>query len=55
MQTDGNLVVYSSTDIALWSSGTGGHSGNTSLVLTPDALLVVQGPRGHCGPTAFEG
>ena len=46
MQTDGNLVVYSSTDIALWSSGTGGHSGNTSLVLTPDALLVVQGPSG---------
>ena len=25
MQTDGNLVVYSASNVALWSSGTGGH------------------------------
>ncbi len=46
MQTDGNLVVYSSTGVARWSSGSGGHTGNINLMLLASAGLVVNGPSG---------
>lgn len=47
MQSDGNLVVYSSSGGTLWSSGTGGHSGSVALVLQDDAALVIDGPSGE--------
>jgi hypothetical protein len=46
MQTDGNLVVYSPTGAALWSSGSGGHSGTINLSLLNNGDLVVNGPAG---------
>jgi hypothetical protein len=46
MQSDGNLVVYSSSDVALWSSRTGGHSGVFSLSLQDTARMVINGPSG---------
>ncbi|OIJ97810.1 hypothetical protein BIV25_13470 [Streptomyces sp. MUSC 14] len=48
MQTDGNLVVYSSTGTALWSTHTNGHSGAYFLV-QDDGNLVVYGAGG--GPS----
>jgi subtilase family serine protease len=48
MQTDGNLVVYSSTGTALWSTHTNGHSGAYFLV-QDDGNLVVYGSGG--GPS----
>jgi hypothetical protein len=46
MQTDGNLVVYSLTNTALWSSRSGGHSGAFDLTLLDNAGLVVSGRGG---------
>jgi pseudomonalisin len=34
MQTDGNLVVYSSAGNALWDSGTAGHAGAYAVMHT---------------------
>ncbi|MFB7503898.1 hypothetical protein [Streptomyces broussonetiae] len=48
MQTDGNLVVYSSSGSALWSTHTSGHSGAYFLV-QDDGNLVVYGSGG--GPS----
>ncbi|WP_256725499.1 hypothetical protein [Streptomyces sp. IMTB 2501] len=45
MQSDGNLVVYSSTGTALWSSHTSGHSGAYFLV-QDDGNLVVYSSTG---------
>ncbi|MGW1049393.1 hypothetical protein [Streptomyces sp. NPDC002521] len=45
MQSDGNLVVYSSTGSALWSSHTSGHSGAYFLV-QDDGNLVVYSSTG---------
>lgn len=41
MQTDGNLVVYTSANKAIWSSGTAGTGSNNRLVLQTDGNLVV--------------
>ncbi|MGW4561272.1 hypothetical protein ACWEN3_02335 [Streptomyces sp. NPDC004561] len=43
MQTDGNLVVYSSTGSALWSTHTNGHSGAYFMV-QDDGNMVVYAP-----------
>lgn len=40
MQTDGNLVLYSSSNVALWASGTDGNPG-ARLALQPDGNLVI--------------
>lgn len=40
MQTDGNLVVYSSTGVPLWYSGTGGYSGAATYV-QDDGNVVI--------------
>jgi RHS repeat-associated protein len=39
-QSDGNFVVYTSTNVPLWASGTGGQGG-TSLQFQTDGNLVV--------------
>ncbi|MGW1157642.1 hypothetical protein ACWD48_05245 [Streptomyces sp. NPDC002519] len=48
MQTDGNLVVYSSTGSALWSTHTNGHAGAYFLV-QDDGNMVIYGAGG--GPS----
>ncbi|MDT0464563.1 hypothetical protein [Streptomyces gibsoniae] len=48
MQSDGNLVVYSSTGSALWSTHTNGHSG-AYLLVQDDGNMVVYGAGG--GPS----
>ena len=40
MQTDGNLVVYSSTGVPLWNSGTSGYSGAATYV-QDDGNVVI--------------
>ncbi len=40
MQTDGNLVLYTTADVPVWSSGTYG-SGATRLVMQDDGNLVL--------------
>ncbi|WP_063789893.1 hypothetical protein [Streptomyces sp. MMG1121] len=45
MQTDGNLVVYSSGGSALWSTHTNGHSG-ASFLVQDDGNMVVYGSGG---------
>ena len=40
LQTDGNLVLYSRSGRALWSSGTGGR-GASDLVMRNDGNLVL--------------
>jgi hypothetical protein len=47
IQTDGNLVVYSSGGVSLWSSHTSGHTGKITLVLEGSGNLVVRGPSGQ--------
>ncbi|MFF3513916.1 hypothetical protein [Streptomyces sp. NPDC002573] len=49
MQSDGNLVVYSSTGSALWSTHTNGHSG-AYLLVQDDGNMVVYGADG--GPSS---
>jgi hypothetical protein len=46
MQSDGNLVEYSNTGSALWSSGTSGNPG-ASLVLQPDGNMVIYSTTGQ--------
>ncbi|NCU30781.1 hypothetical protein EOM57_03160 [Candidatus Saccharibacteria bacterium] len=41
MQPDGNLVLYSNTDIALWYSGSFTDTGNVRLVIQSDGNMVV--------------
>ncbi|EST28365.1 hypothetical protein M878_22730 [Streptomyces roseochromogenus subsp. oscitans DS 12.976] len=48
MQTDGNLVVYSSTGSALWSTHTSGHTGAYAL-LQSDGNFVVYTSTGGPG------
>ncbi|MGW7817345.1 hypothetical protein ACWGLF_04255, partial [Streptomyces puniciscabiei] len=48
MQTDGNLVVYSSTGTALWSTHTNGHSG-AYAVMQNDGNFVVYTSTGGTG------
>ncbi|MFG3202878.1 hypothetical protein [Streptomyces sp. NPDC048192] len=48
MQTDGNLVVYTSGGTALWSTHTNGHTG-AYLLVQDDGNLVVYGAGG--GPS----
>ncbi|MER6564720.1 hypothetical protein ABT288_00565 [Streptomyces sp. NPDC001093] len=48
MQSDGNLVVYSSTGSALWSTHTNGHSGAYAL-LQSDGNFVVYASTGGPG------
>ncbi|WEO96705.1 hypothetical protein A6P39_023255 [Streptomyces sp. FXJ1.172] len=48
MQSDGNLVVYSSSGSALWSTHTNGHSGAYAL-LQSDANFVVYTSTGGPG------
>ncbi|PBC71061.1 VCBS repeat protein [Streptomyces sp. TLI_235] len=45
MQADGNLVVYSKANKALWASNTGGTPGATAIMQT-DGNLVVRRPDG---------
>jgi hypothetical protein len=45
MQSDGNLVVYSSTGSALWSSGTTSHPGAV-VTVQDDGNTVVYSPSG---------
>lgn len=53
MQSDGNLVIYTSTGHAQWASNTGGHSpASYSLALQPDANLVIYGPNGPVWATS---
>ncbi len=40
MQNDGNLVIYDSNGRPIWSSGTGGNTGDT-LVMQNDGNLVI--------------
>lgn len=40
MQTDGNLVLYSASNVPLWASGTDGNNG-ARLALQPDGNLVI--------------
>jgi hypothetical protein len=44
MQPGGNLVLYDTSRVPIWWSGTNGHSGTVDLVLQDDANLVVYGP-----------
>jgi hypothetical protein len=46
MQTDGNLVMYSGSSTARWSSGTNGHPG-AYLIVQPDGNVVVYAPNGQ--------
>jgi hypothetical protein len=43
MQGDGNLVLYSSTNVPLWNSGTGGNAGAYFVVQTDSNLVVYDG------------
>jgi hypothetical protein len=56
MQPTGNLAVVASGGQALWSAGTGGHSGSM-LVLQPNGNAVVQvpgsPPTGSTAPTTL--
>jgi hypothetical protein len=40
MQTDGNLVIYDSKDVAIWNAGTNGKGGNL-LTVTDDKNVVM--------------
>jgi hypothetical protein len=46
MQADGNLVIYSPTNQAVWSSRTGGRSGEFSLTLDDYGDVILNGPSG---------
>ncbi|WP_081259214.1 protease pro-enzyme activation domain-containing protein [Burkholderia territorii] len=46
MQTDGNLVVYSSAGTALWNSGTSGHPGAATYV-QDDGNVVIYAQLPH--------
>ena len=41
MQTDGNLVLYTSSNSPIWSTGTNGTGNNNRLVMQTDGNLVV--------------
>ena len=43
MQFDGNFVVYSGANVALWASGTNVGNGHYILSLQPDRNLVIYG------------
>ncbi|MEA5603398.1 hypothetical protein [Nostoc sp. UHCC 0252] len=42
LQDDGNLVLYTKTDKALWNSGTNGHAVE-NCTMQPDGNLVIYG------------
>ncbi|KAJ1699728.1 hypothetical protein LUZ63_008240 [Rhynchospora breviuscula] len=45
LQVDGNLVIYSGTNKALWATNTNGKFEGTSvLVVQPDRNVVLYGP-----------
>jgi len=44
MQTDGNLVIYSSSNVALWASGTFGATGGYYLLMQDDGNVVIYQP-----------
>jgi surface antigen len=46
MQTDGNLVVYTSGGTPLWQSGTGGNSGGFTLDVQNSGTLAIFGVNG---------
>jgi hypothetical protein len=46
MQTDGNLVIYTSAGAAIWDSATWGTAANV-LSLNDDGNLVLNGPGGQ--------
>jgi hypothetical protein len=43
MQSDGNLVVYDSTNHPVWASNTAGHSG-AFLSLSDSGQLSIESP-----------
>ena len=45
MQSDGNLVVYTSANVALWGAGTNGQPANEAVMQT-DGNLVLYTPNG---------
>jgi hypothetical protein len=42
MQTDGNVVLYTAADKALWASGTSGRDGSYLAVQDDGNLVVYQ-------------
>lgn len=54
MQGDGNLVIYSSNNSAVWSARTGGNSGAFSIFQT-DGNLVLRKPSGKYCHAASNG
>jgi parallel beta-helix repeat protein len=54
MQTDGNVVIYSTTGTPLWSTRTSRHPG-ARLVVRNDGNLVVYGPRPASAPLWLSG
>jgi RHS repeat-associated protein len=50
MQSDGNFVIYSSTNVALWSTGSSG-SGATLVELETDGRLILYNPVWSSGTT----
>lgn len=54
LQNDGNVVLYGYNYTALWSSGTGGSSGN-KLLMQDDGNLVLYGASGAIWATGSSG